>query len=602
MKTIRSNKTGRARRSDSAQATIFVVLALGIFLLGAMGFGVDMTNLWFHRQSAQTAADAACTAGAMDLLADADNHITTQGGFTAGTPFDCAAGSTAAPCQYAALNGYDGANTTPGNQVSVSFPGSVTGVVTPNALLAPTPFIRVDVIDHVKVLFSSLLTASKTQDVRAFAVCGLVSTRAPVPLIILKPNCAQTLQVTGSSGITILGGPTKSIEVNSSDPSAAFITSTGTGVDLTHGGPSFNGSDLGTFGGPSTAPAAFYPGTAGHWLYPSPPIEDPYAQVVAPPLPAISPTNGVAGSGFASPTAVPFHDPVYGCPDNSASVKKPDGTVVAGGCLRYQPGQYTNPINVKDVTAIFDPGLYYLNVSAALLDAQGRGNCGTPGGCIAKPSGQCHYALSVDSNGVVRMSNAVGDTSKGVTFYLSGPGGAGGYGSAFFGSNSGKANGRAIDNFDPSLATCPGGTAPDASLGLPAYPPGLAGDILLGPCTQDGTYFASPTNKSLTGPVRGMVFFQDRSDGNNDGQPSMQGGGGLLISGTMYFHNCPNSPTCVPATDYKAFLQFQGSSGQGTFLLGNITTDEFNTAGTGQLAMQLNPNGYYNVLKVSLLR
>ena len=59
MKTIRS---GKRLRSDGGQVTITVVLAMGIFLLGAMGFAVDMANLWFHRQSAQTAADAACTA------------------------------------------------------------------------------------------------------------------------------------------------------------------------------------------------------------------------------------------------------------------------------------------------------------------------------------------------------------------------------------------------------------------------------------------------------------------------------------------------------------------------------------------------------------
>src|SRR5216110_1188639 len=94
MTTIRSDKTSGGLRRDIGQVTIFVVLALGIFLLGAMGFAVDMANLWFHRQSAQTAADAACTAGAMDLLVDATNGTATQGHFTAGTNFDC---STTAP-------------------------------------------------------------------------------------------------------------------------------------------------------------------------------------------------------------------------------------------------------------------------------------------------------------------------------------------------------------------------------------------------------------------------------------------------------------------------------------------------------------------------
>ena len=82
----------------------------------------------------------------------------------------------------------------------------------------------------------------------------------------------------------------------------------------------------------------------------------------------------------------------------------------------------------------------------------------------------------------------------------------------------------------------------------------------------------------------------------------MQGGGGLLVTGNMYFHNCPGSPSCNASSDYNAFLQFQGNSGSGTFLLGNITVDELNTGGAGAIAMQLNPNSIYYLLKVSLLR
>src|SRR5438876_4915639 len=96
-----------SKSGESGQSILLVVLVLGIVLLGAVAFSVDMGNMWFHRQSAQTAADAACTAGAMDLLVDATNGITTQGGFTAGTDFDCSGATGVAPCQYAALNGYN---------------------------------------------------------------------------------------------------------------------------------------------------------------------------------------------------------------------------------------------------------------------------------------------------------------------------------------------------------------------------------------------------------------------------------------------------------------------------------------------------------------
>src|SRR6266849_504005 len=160
----------RQRLSESGQALVFLVLALAIVLLGAAALSVDLSNLWFHKQAAQNAADAACTAGAMDLLVDA------QGGGATGLPsfsdFSCTTSSTAAPCQYAAKNGYNSDGT--GNLVSVSFPTAVTGASAPPAGIAPTPFIGVLVADNAQTYFSGMLTGRRTQTVRAYAACGLV--------------------------------------------------------------------------------------------------------------------------------------------------------------------------------------------------------------------------------------------------------------------------------------------------------------------------------------------------------------------------------------------------------------------------------------------
>ncbi len=104
-----------------------------------------MSNMWFHRQAAQTAADAACTAGAMDLLVDAQGGATGNQGFTPGTNYSCSSTSTDSVCQYAAKNGYNSNGASPGNSVNVSFPTSVIGVTKPPSTLAPNPFIRVDV-------------------------------------------------------------------------------------------------------------------------------------------------------------------------------------------------------------------------------------------------------------------------------------------------------------------------------------------------------------------------------------------------------------------------------------------------------------------------
>src|SRR5579864_1865005 len=117
---MRTKTFGPATRSnpESGQVMLFTVLGLGLFLIGAMAFAIDMSDTWFHQQAAQTAADAACTAGAMDLLLVQSNNITAgpyPGHLTPGTSFSChsttpnsnGSGTTnPAPCVYAALNGY----------------------------------------------------------------------------------------------------------------------------------------------------------------------------------------------------------------------------------------------------------------------------------------------------------------------------------------------------------------------------------------------------------------------------------------------------------------------------------------------------------------
>ena len=54
------------RHPESGQTVIVFVVILAIVLFAFIGFAVDYSSLWFHRQMTQTAADAACQAGAMD--------------------------------------------------------------------------------------------------------------------------------------------------------------------------------------------------------------------------------------------------------------------------------------------------------------------------------------------------------------------------------------------------------------------------------------------------------------------------------------------------------------------------------------------------------
>jgi len=139
MKKVVSQMTSR-RSGERGQALLLLLLALGIFLMGAVALTVDISNAWLHRQAAQNAADAACTAGSMDMLVDAQGGATGHQGFTIGTQFNCSSGSAATPCNYAAFNGYDSSGSaTSGNLVTVSFPGSGQVPLYPHPAWFPPP-------------------------------------------------------------------------------------------------------------------------------------------------------------------------------------------------------------------------------------------------------------------------------------------------------------------------------------------------------------------------------------------------------------------------------------------------------------------------------
>jgi hypothetical protein len=619
------------KRGDEGQVLILVVIAMAIFLIGFVGFAVDMTNMWFHRQMAQGAADAACQAGAMDLLGVSQNALTPRPpGFNPpGSTIDCFSSPSSPPCQYAALNGYPASAA---NQVMVSFPGTPPPGVTPapSSYLGSVPaIIRVDVTDPVKLYFAPLITRQGTSDVHAQATCALVTSRAPIPIIILNPTCSEALSSTGSGKITVIGGPSRSIQVNSNNPCSTALSSSGcvtsaptqcdspypsatcapsnAKIDLTQGGPGFNGSTLGAFGGPTQWGGGFWTGTGATWASPATPIGDPYADLPAPGPPTTRAYTNCAGGACSTPgvasasggaCAFDHLDSygVHGCPDHTQP------------CRHYLPGRYDFPIVVSNVTAIFDPGIYYIaptNYGGACTS--GLGNVCPSAACTdLGPITNCRVDFAVSNNGVVRQSTSDidGSGTEGTMFYLS-TGTAPNYGSVFFGSNAGNYGGRTIDDYVPASsptsvsAQCIGNPNPPT----PPMPGTIRGNALLGPCT--GIYGDTSVDPvtNVAYPIRGMLMFQDRANNQPTGQASMQGGGGLLLAGTLYFHNCPGSPVCQPYnTDYNGILQLQGNPGSFTRVVGNITVDSLNLSGNGSIDMVLDPNRVRTVLKATLVR
>jgi hypothetical protein len=560
----------RSRKQDEAgQAAVFLVLALGLFLLGAVAFAVDFGNLWFHRQSAQSVADASCTAAAMDMLTSATGAGGTVGGVTPGTPFSCSASPTAAPCVYAAKNmGYDPSTLTagtPGYDVAFTFPTAFAGLRdctgTPPPPICYDPaalanaFVQVNVDDRVQTYFAGLISGSRTMDVGAQATCGVVLSNAPIPLLILNPTLPNTLDVSGNGNqpkITIEGGPQRSIQVNSTNANE-FSSNGNPTVDLSKGGPNLTGSDIGVTSNETlgTSGIVYTAGSTGQWISRAPAISDPFARLPVPTKPA----NGTKTTGIPGGTK--------GCPAGST-------------CTEYSAGYYTG-ILVKNDSAIFDPGLYYLD-----------------GDFVA------------DANSCLRPSTEVGDGSGGTIFYFN-------TGTVNVSANSGspKPNGCTAS----VSTTVPNGTGQlqfgvkcTAASEVPAnLPTDLTGNLLLAPCT--GPYGDPLLTDDPIGEQHGILFFGNRSTNLEalGDQPAWGGGGTAAALGSLYFHYC-NSPdgaglgSNCPTSAYTDRITLQGNSGSTSYVVGDIVADRVAFGGTPAIVMDLNPSALYYVFKATLLQ
>src|SRR5690242_8440825 len=212
-------------RQEEGQATILVMLALSIFLLGAAGLAIDGSHLYAQRQMAQAAADAGAQAGIMSVY-----DGTQMTGHSAGDSFTCdGTTTTLSPCAYARLNGFDPAN---GDTITVDFPSSVTGV----NLASGLSLLRVTVQRNVNVTLTRLVGSSATLPIRATATAAIVDVLAPVPILVLHPTSSDSFHKNGSNTIIICGGPSKSIQVNSSSSTSIVVDGNGK-VDLSHAGP-----------------------------------------------------------------------------------------------------------------------------------------------------------------------------------------------------------------------------------------------------------------------------------------------------------------------------------------------------------------------------
>ena len=540
---------------ESGQIMVSLLLMLAIFLLAMVGFAVDLTNLWFHRQAAQTAADSACQAGALDMAALAAGLALPKMGFTPGTSADCTSGAGTI-CFYANVNGYNGAglsSNSASNSVTWSFPTSVARVTTPPSSITSYPFLKVVVTENVKTHFLYTIHGTAYQKVSAACTCGTTQIEEAAPMIVLSPNAAGAFTYGGGGRLTIVGGPQRGLQVNSTSATAIDCSPSAL-IDTSKGGPNGTGSSVATSGGPSQAPTTCYGGgfsggTTGGWTGGALPVGDPYAGVAVPAsvklITPLSTVNGLSVTKAKSGKAGPD-----GCPDPS------------NNCIELSPGYYPNGISTNGYqTYIFLPGIYYMGSS---LKAGGSATLR-----MATP---CSPSCS-------SLSTTTGQQTDGLMFYFLS-------GSINISGCSGCAN---SDLSVPATALTCDGSAPVASLNMPST---LTGNVLVGQCTAEGTYWdaGGDTTDSRGAPgSRGLLFYQDHSDTT---QPQFTGSGALTFSGALYFHS----------TSYSDVLSLNGGTSTGTFVLGQIVADQVSLTGSGAINMALNPAASTLLLKVGMLQ
>ena len=376
---------------EKGQATLLVILSMAIFLLGAIGLALDGAQLYAHREMAQAAADAAAEAGVFSIFA---GTFSVPAG---GAQHTCAAADITspatsvfgAPCGYANANGFMTANDT----VVVSFPASpYNGVTGTSNAKYPYPFEQVTITRTVGTSFMKFFGTSSSS-IKAIGGAGIVQTSSPVPILVLDPTGSPSFQVKGTPNVQICGGPKRSIQVNSNAAGALDVKGSAT-VDLSKAGPADSGTcttgtggDFGVFGSSSSTPSWLTPfGSTEHYLQPAAPINDPLASVNPPSKPA----NGTSTNSGAGTTA--------GSGDCPVTASK--------GCTIFNPGYYSKGIQVKNSTAVMQPGIYYLDDSFSTDANSDVVMCSTT--CVADTSGCC------SNNGVmIYLSKTAGPVNVG---------------------------------------------------------------------------------------------------------------------------------------------------------------------------------------------
>lgn len=540
----------RLKREEEGQAIILVGLAMSFFLIAAVGLGIDGSHLYSQRTMAQRAADAVAQAAIMSIFDGTNTVSTNTAKFTAtdGGSLTCSSSNTAAaPCQYASLNGFSSAS---GDTITLNFynandlPGNLSSIPVSDVATDPVSVVQVTISRPVST-FLVRIAGPTSSTATAVATAAIVKIVSPTPLVVTDPNNPSSLTSNGNPTITICGGPTQSVQVNSSSSTGYDGRVT---IDLSHAGPNDTmgnctagtGADFGVFGGKS-ASAAGCPGscpvntgTTGKYITSSP-IQDPFAGVSAPTKP---------GTSAPLPINIPSGT---------------DGCTYSGGCTEYSPGLYTGGISstTNNTYLIFKPGLYYLDGGGLTLTNQSGGGANFSAMCVG---------CAADA-----------DTGNGVLFYDTG------------------AN-------DPQGFAATGGfsitTGNNISFVGPTPTQVVDGQTVPGPPYYNIAFWENRNAEA---------HYHNGKSPSKGGQMSLgQGTGCFQVTGTIYMTNTAAIMNKTSDPDYPNHVQYVNYGGNpcsSTITQGDIIVSDLNLNGnTATIKMHLLPYGFIKVRQVALVQ
>jgi len=215
---------------EGGQAVILLVVAMSVFLIGAVGLAIDGGQMYAQRQMAQTAADAAAQAGIMSIFRG--TNLTAPSPFansgTSPAPYVCTMTDGIAPCVFARDNGFGG---TAADTVTLSYPQTVPGV---NLSPATVPAVTVTVTRTLKMGLMQFLGAA-TSSITAKATAGLVGAVSHYCVYVLDPSGQDALLVNNGANVTLNGCGIAVASAASHGATISYVTLKATDVDIVGG-------------------------------------------------------------------------------------------------------------------------------------------------------------------------------------------------------------------------------------------------------------------------------------------------------------------------------------------------------------------------------